>query len=629
VPDELRVASPPPKPLLVFDGDCHFCRRWIARWHNATGDAVNYIAYQDPAMTGQFPEIPQERYERAVQLILPDGTVCGGARAVFRSLYEAGREKWMYRVYERVPGWAEMAELVYDEVAQHRSFLSKIDRIYSGPGLWPLSDIRTRFIFLRGLALIYLIAFASLLGQIQGLSGSHGIVPVNTVMAALKVDMTQQHIGLERYHLLPTFAWWNASDASLNWQCGLGVGFSVLLLFGIAPAPVLFLLWCLYLSLVSVCSPFMDFQWDLLLLETGFLAIFFAPLQWVERPSKQSRPSSLIIWLLRWLIFRLMLESGCVKLLSGDASWWNLTALRVHFETQPLPTWVGWYAHQLPHGVLSVFTVIMFVIELIVPVFIFAGRKGRITAAVLFIFFQVLILLTGNYTFFNWLTILLCVPLLDDDVFLLLPATGPLPAVRRCPRWSRWILVPLTILIGLVTLMGCLGTLGVPRQWSMNDRFIYQWLAPFRSFNNYGLFAVMTQKRPEIIIEGSDDGQNWTPYEFKYKPGDLNQRPGFVAPCQPRLDWQMWFAALGGPRENEWILNLETRLLENSPEVLKLLAKNPFPKSPPKYIRAQLYEYHFTDRATRRKTGNWWRRDYLGPYLPPLALPRDHPGGNN
>ncbi len=335
---------------MVYDGECHFCCRWIARWHNATGEAIDYLPFQDESIAARFPEIPRQDFETAVRLILPDGSVCGGAEAVFRSLSEAGREKWMLKLYTKFPAYGDLAELAYEEVATHRSFLSTLDRIYSGPGKAPLSYIRVRFLFLRGLALIYLVAFASLWGQIDGLAGSRGIIPAKSLMAALKAEADADHAAVNRYHLVPTLAWWNASDQALNWQCEAGLICSLLLLCGIAPAPMLFLLWCIYLSLTTVGGVFLSFQWDWLLLETGFLAIFFAPLQWFERPSRQSKPSSVVIWLLRWLIFRLMLESGCVKLLSGDPTWWHLTALRVHYQTQPLPTWIGWYAHQLPPG---------------------------------------------------------------------------------------------------------------------------------------------------------------------------------------------------------------------------------------------------------------------------------------
>jgi len=239
---------------------------------------------------------------------------------------------------------------------------------------------------------------------------------------------------------LPTFAWWSASDAALHWQCGLGVACALALLAGIAPAVMLFLLWALYLSLCSISGPFLNFQWDTLLLETGFLAVFFAPLQLWERPSRQTRPPALVLWLLRWLLFRLMFESGCVKLMSGDVAWWHLTALRVHYETQPLPTWLGWYAHQCPPSVQSFCALVMFGIELVVPAFIFSGRRLRLLAAGIFAAFQMLIFLTGNYTFFNWLAILLCLPLLDDKALLAfrresVPAAETHPAAGRAARW--------------------------------------------------------------------------------------------------------------------------------------------------------------------------------------------------
>jgi uncharacterized membrane protein YphA (DoxX/SURF4 family) len=356
------------------------------------------------------------------------------------------------------------------------------------------------------------------------------------------------------------------------------------------------------------------------------LAIFFAPLQLWERPSRQARPPALVLWLLRWLLFRLMLESGCVKLMSGDASWWNLTALRVHFETQPLPTWIGWHAHQLPPAAQSIWTLVMFGIELVVPVFIITGRRLRLVAAGIFTGFQVLILLTGNYGFFNWLTILLCLPLLDDKALMFFRRGAVAeketnPVARRAARWPWPVTLGLTIFIVPLTTIPFLMAAGVRQTWPAPVIWVYRWVQPFRSFNSYGLFAVMTQKRPEIIVQGSDDGLNWKDYEFKYKPGDdLRRAPRFVAPYQPRLDWQMWFAALGGPRGNPWFFAFEKCLLENSPSVLALLGPNPFPRQPPKYIRALLYEYHFSDRATRRATGEWWRREVKGLYAPPLTL---------
>jgi predicted DCC family thiol-disulfide oxidoreductase YuxK len=650
---------------MVFDGDCQFCRRWIARWKESTGDAVDYLPFQDEEISRRFPEIPRTDLEEAVHLVLPDGTVFRGAHAVFRSLAVGGRHRWLARLYEKSTTFADSTETLYEEVALHRTFLSHLDSIYSGTGTAPPSYIGVRFLFLRGLALIYLIAFASLACQIQGLSGSRGIAPAQVLMREARAAFAQHNVGLDRFHSLPTFAWWSATDSALNWQCCLGVACSIALLFGIAPAPLLFLLWALYLSLCSICGPFLDFQWDNLLLETGFLAIFFAPLQLFERPSRQPPPPALMLWLMRWLMFRLMFESGCVKLLSGDFSWWNFTALRVHYETQPLPTWIGWYAHQLPPRVQAISQGLMFAIELIVPAFIFCGRRLRLIAAALLALFQIVILLTGNYTFFNWLALLLCLPLLDDKIVKIFRRGNsldgePAPVVirTRAPRWPWPITICLTAAILSVTVIQVLSAMRERKRWPAPEVALYVWLEPFRSLNNYGLFAMMTQLRPEIIVEGSDDGQNWLAYDFKYKPGDLKRIPAFVAPYQPRLDWQIWFAALNdprynarffdfemrllqnsdavldqprldwqrwfaalsNPRYNPWFFKFEMRLLQNSDPVLALLQHNPFPKAPPKYIRAMLYEYRFTDRAERRATGDWWKRKLLGPYVPAHTL---------
>jgi len=611
---------------MVFDGDCQFCRRWIARWKNATAGAVDYLPFQDETIALRFPEVPRQDFEEAVHLFLPDGSVCRGAEAVFRALAEGGRFRWLSRFYRKFPAFADLAEMLYEEIAHHRTSLSKLDRIYSGPGVEPPAYVRVRCVFLRGLALVYLIAFLSFWVQMDGLIGSHGIIPAGDFMAAVKTDLAQAHVtGLERFHLLPTFAWWSASDSALHWQCGLGVACGLALLAGFAPTLMLILLWALYLSLCGISSPFLNFQWDTLLLETGFLAVFFAPLQWWERPSRQARPPALVVWLLRWLLFRLMFESGCVKLLNGDPSWWHLSALRVHYETQPLPTWIGWHAHQLSPLLQSCSVLVMFVIELVVPVFIFCGRRLRLAAAVVFASFQVIIMLTGNYGFFNWLALLLCLPLLDDKALALFrrktaPAAEPDPAALRAARWPWPATLGLTLIVVPLTLIPFLLTLRVSQSWSAPVLAVYSWVQPLRTFNNYGLFAVMTPTRPEIIVQGSEDRLTWRDYEFKYKPGDLTRAPGFVAPYQPRLDWQMWFAALERPRDNPWFWRFELGLLQNSPPVLALLGRNPFPTAPPKYVRALLYEYHFTDRAARRATGQWWEREYKSVYIPPLSL---------
>lgn len=625
---DIRVAAPPSKPLLVFDGDCNICALWIRRWQQMTGAAVEYLPSQDTSIAALFPEIPRERFNTAVQLIEPDGTVYSGAEAVFRALAKNPKWRWPLGAYENSPAIANITECSYRFVAGNRTFFSWLTRCLWGRHVEVPDYFLTRWFFLRALGVVYLVAFVSLWTQISGLIGHNGILPTDQFMSAVRQQCAAQGIGLERFHLLPTLCWFDPSDGFLHLQCAAGTVCAVLLIFGVAPTLCLALLWLLYLSLVTVGRDFLGFQWDNLLLETGLLAIFFAPLQLLPRLAQEAPPSRLFLWLLRLLLFKLMFSSGCVKLLSGDPAWRNLTALTFHYQTQPLPTWIGWYAQQLPLWFQKLSCAAMFGIELGVPFLIFTPRRLRLLGAALLAGLQVLILLTGNYTFFNWLTLALCLLLLDD--FLLanwLPANfrarftihNPQSTPRRWPH-------PLLVLIAVVILsassftlaitLGCRSPLLAPFGWVAGH------LAPLRSVNNYGLFAVMTTQRNEIIVEGSNDGTNWMAYEFRYKPGDVTRRPSFVAPFQPRLDWQMWFAALGNVRQNPWFENFCLRLLQGSPEVLALLDKNPFPDKPPRFIRAEFYNYHFTNFAERRATGACWKCESIGEYLPPVSLPQ-------
>ncbi|MSU59077.1 MAG: DUF393 domain-containing protein [Pedosphaera sp.] len=633
----MHVAAPPPKPLLIFDGECDFCGLWISRWRQSAGTRVDFLPFQDTSVGDRFPEIPRAQFERAVQLIETDGAVYGGAEAVFRLLaHPPGAQPWL-RWYQASADFAKSAEAAYRFVAGHRPLFSWLTRIGWGRHVEQPRHFLVRGIFLRGLGVVYLIAFLSLWSQIFGLIGRNGILPAEQFISNAGNFFDTHGIGADRHRMLPTLCWFGASDSALRIQCAAGTVLAILVIVGIAPAPCLFLLWLIYLSLSSVCREFLGFQWDILLLETGFLAIFFAPLQlWpVRSVSREPPPSRLVLWLLRWLLFQLMFESGIVKLLSGDATWRDLSALTFHYESQPLPTWIGWHAHQLPFWFQKFSCVVMFVIELAVPFLFFAPRRLRLFGCGATVALQILILLTGNYTFFNCLTLLLCVTLLDDftlrellpDRLRRSPALDATPMNREQARktqhafrWPRWVLAPLTGFVLCLTAGEFLFTIGA--RWRVLEPVmaLHDYCAPLRTFNSYGLFRVMTTSRPEIIVEGSNDGVNWQPYEFKYKAGDVSRRPAFVAPHQPRLDWQMWFAALGDVRHNPWFGEFCVRLLQGSPEVLALLEKNPFPEKPPRYIRAVLYDYRFTNCAEKRAMGAWWKRKELGIYLPPISL---------
>ncbi|MBI4313985.1 MAG: lipase maturation factor family protein [Candidatus Omnitrophica bacterium] len=604
------------KPLHVYDGDCGFCRRWISHWQLSTGDRVDYAPYQEVAH--RFPDIPAAQFKAAVHLIEPGGRVSKGAEAVLRTLAYAPEKRWMLWMYRHVPGLKFFLELAYRVIARHRTKFSSLTQWLWGNHVGPASHQMTRWIFLRMLGCIYLIAFASLVPQIHGLIGQNGILPVQELLDAAG----RQLGGDQARHLFPTLFWLNASDPALTFVCLAGIALSAALIIGLAQLPALIGLWICYLSLTIAGQEFLSFQWDILLLETGFLAIFFCPLRWTPAPpARETPPSQAILWLLRWLLFRLMFGSGMVKLASGDSAWANLTALTYHYQTQPLPTPLSWYFHQMPTGFHVFCAAFMFIVELLVPFLIFAPRRLRVWGCGIMIFFQIFIFATGNYAFFNILTIALCLLLLDDAVW---PAwirrllRNEKPEPLRPFRWRAAITIPVAIMILFLSITPSL------KFRSMDESGIlvqsYRWLAPFRLVNSFGLFAVMTTRRPEIIIEGSRDGRKWLAYEFKYKPGDVRHPPSYVAPHQPRLDWQMWFAALSNARANRWFMRLAQRLLEGSPEVTGLLKKNPFVGGPPRYIRATLYDYRFATPGERARDGAWWHREEIKPYCPILSL---------
>lgn len=477
---------------------------------------------------------------------------------------------------------------------------------------------RTRRLFLRLLGVVYLIAFASLEVQIEGLLGVDGLRPA----AELLQDAAA---GRETAPVLrvPTVFWWTgADDAVLRGTCRLGVVAAALLATGLLPLPLLALLWILYLSLVSVGGPFLRFQWDALLLETGFLSIFWAPLSWrIGAPG--AAPSRVVLWLLRWLLFRLMFFSGWVKLASGDPTWWDLSALSYHFWTQPLPAWTSWYANLLPGELLRLTCGVVLVLELALPFAIFAGRRARLVAACGFALLQLGIAATGSYGFFNLLSLVLCVPLLDDGW---LGATGAaknaIAASSRREVHSRRLrlardIAVAALLLGLSAPLTWRQLTGLP---SALDHLLARgtdFLAPFEVVNPYGLFAVMTKTRPEVVVEGSEDGTSWRPYELPWKPGALDRAPGFAAPHMPRLDWQLWFDGLaiehlltGGRGRSDIVTpSLLAALRRGSPAVRDLLAEDPFPAAPPRFLRWRLYRYRFTSGAERAATGDWWQRE--------------------
>jgi len=589
---------------LVYDGDCAVCRYWVVYWQGLTdGQCIVFRPYQEAA--ADFPTIPVEAFQRAIQLIEPDGRVYSGAAATFRVLRHApGRGVWWWS-YSHLPGAAAMSEWAYAFLARRRGLLGRLTKILWGPALQAERYALVSWVFLRLLGAIYIAAFASLGVQIVGLIGQKGILPVGDYLPA-----AHRVFGSSAYRALPTLFWVNSGDTALVAGTAVGALLGLLVFVDRWTRTALVGLFALYLSYVYAGQDFMSFQWDTLLLEAGFLAIFLPG------------GSRIIVWLFRWLVFRYLFLAGLVKLLSGDPTWRGLTALEYHFWTQPLPTPLAWYAAQLPPWLLMGGTAATLAIELGSVFLIFLPRRLRAAAACCVLLLQSLIVLTGNYNFFNLLTMLMCVFLFDDAALhRWVPRRLESRAARHPPLPSRRT-TALAAALALVVV-----PLGLNRIWQTVARAdlpvlgaVTRVVSPLFIVNPYGLFAVMTTARPEIVIEGSSDGRVWREYVFRYKPGPLSRPAMWNIPHQPRLDWQMWFAALGGPRENLWIVGLMRRLLEGSPPVLALLDFNPFTDAPPKYVRAQLYDYRFADRGMHAVTGQWWVRRPERLYFPEISL---------
>jgi predicted DCC family thiol-disulfide oxidoreductase YuxK len=587
---------------LVYDGECGICRYWVNYWQDLTHGDVAYRAYQEAA--GDFPAIAPAAFQRAIQLIEPDGQVYSGAAATFRVLRHApGRAAWWW-CYSHLPGFASSSEAAYAFFAARRGLLNALSKILWGPKLAAERYTLVSWIFLRGFGAIYVAAFASLGVQVLGLIGHDGILPVAEYFAA-----AHRAIGNSAYQLLPSLFWVNTSDTVLVAGAVIGILLGVLVIVDRWTRPALIGLFALYLSYVHAGQDFMSFQWDTLLLEVGFLSIFL------------TGGSRIVVWLFRWLVFRYLFMAGIVKLLSGDPTWHDLTALEYHFWSQPLPTPLAWYAAQLPARLLIAGTAATLAIELGSVFLIFLPRRIRAAAAFCVLLLQSMIVLTGNYNFFNLLTMLLCVFLFDDAALRVIARRVESPALRRAPLPGRSATLIATLLAALVVPVG----LNEIRRTFTHTELpvigsVTRAVSPWFIVNPYGLFAVMTTTRPEIVIEGSADGETWREYVFRYKPGPLTRPALWNIPHQPRLDWQMWFAALGRPGDNPWFIMLMWRLLQGSPPVLALLQFNPFTEAPPKYLRAQLYDYRFADGRTHRASDQWWTRRLQGLYFPQVSV---------
>jgi hypothetical protein len=484
---------------------------------------------------------------------------------------------------------------------------------------------RVRWLYLRALGGVALVATGSFWAQLQGLIGADGIWPAARLVGQLKASPDFLYFDY------PTLAWISGSDAFLHFLAGGSVLLSVLLIIGVAPRLVLGLLWLFWMSLVHVGGPFLNFQWDVLLIEASFFSIPFAPPGWFPRLRDEAEPAPWSVFLLQWLAFKLTFSSGVVKLASGDPSWRDLTALSYHYWTQPLATWSSELASLLPMGVHQAMCFVMFVLELPVAALALGPPKLRQIAAWGMLTLQAGLAAAGNYSYFNLLAIVLCIPLIDDAALrMLAPKWKPAELPERPHVSSRGAEIgegndgreaaaePNYEIAGR-TFAAAVAVLGLMVFFRIGAPVLDR-LQPFNTLNGYGAFAWMSKTRPEIILEGSNDGVAWTPWEFKYKPGRLDVRPGFIAPWQPRLDWQMWFAALGPCERSQWVLALQQQLLKGSSPVRALMGEDPFGGAPPKFLRTTLWQYRF---APWSEKGVWWAREDPRPFCPPLTLGPD------
>ena len=509
-------------------------------------------------------------------------------------------------------------------------FTSALGRLFSeSPGA--ADRLIPRWLFLRMLGAIYFSAFFSLVFQIRGLIGPNGILPAGDYLQA--VAHTLGHV--QRFWYAPTLLWWSSGSLMLMALCWVGMIASFLLFLNVWPRGMLVVCFVCFLSFVSAAQDFSGYQSDGMLLEAGFISFFFAPPR--PRPGLGAKhpPSWASLFLLQWEWFRIYFESGAVKLLSGDPQWRNFTAMDEYYQNGPLPTWIGWYVQHLPHWFHAATVYATLAMELGLVWMLFLPRRWRIVCFFIVTPWQIGVILTANYTFLNYLVLALGVLLLDDRFVLdivperwasrLRRALGSQESVGTDPPVGesvagRWKRAKLTITSLLMAWVGYATT--AQMIWMFTKVPLpttpVSALEPFRIANRYGLFAVMTRGRFEIEFQGSNDGQTWIAYPFRYKPQALDRPPGIYAPYQPRFDWNLWFASLGSWRDYPFVPNTEVRLLENEKDVLALFAGNPFSQAPPHQIRAVLWQYWFTTMAEKRATGMWWRREFVGLYAPTL-----------
>jgi hypothetical protein len=474
----------------------------------------------------------------------------------------------------------------------------------------------TRFLVLRLLGLVYFVAFLSLAQQVRPLIGAHGLLPAHTFLERVATHVGSRGAAFLR---LPSVFWLDASDRVLVAGAWFGTALALPVVLGYANALLLAVLWALYLSFIHVGQDWYGYGWEIQLVETGFLAVFLCPLL-DGRPFPRRPPPLPVVWCLRWLVVRIMLGAGLIKL-RGDRCWRDLTCLDFHFETQPIPNPLSRTLHFLPRWTHVAGVLFNHLAELVAPWFAFGPRRARHAAGLVFVAFQVFLILSGNLSFLNWLTIVPALACFDDSA---LRRVLPRRLVARAERAAataepsaaqRLAVGALVVLVAVLSIPPVVNLLS-SRQ-AMNTSF-----DPLALVNTYGAFGSVGRARPEIVFEGTRDSAigadtQWREYEFKCKPGDPRRRPCVISPYHYRIDWQIWFAAMSVPQAYPWTVHLVWKLLHNDPGALGLLGRNPFPDTPPRYVRALLYRYEFVPPGS--PDGAWWRRTLVRSWLPPLS----------
>ncbi|PYU13476.1 MAG: membrane protein [Acidobacteria bacterium] len=507
----------------------------------------------------------------------------------------------------------------------------------SQPGHGKTEGLLPRWIFLRALGLIYYSAFFSLAFQIKGLIGPQGILPANEYLRGVA-----EQFGRVGYWYAPTLLWFSSGRHLLTGICWVGMIASVLLVLNLWPRGMLAICFVCFLSFVSAAQDFSAYQSDGMLLEAGFLSLFYAPRGFRPGWGETSPPSRASWFLLAWECFRIYFESGVGKIMGGDPEWRNFTALDDYYQNGPLPTWIGWYMQHWPHWFHAATAFGTLALELGLVWMMFLPRWFRIVCFCIVTPWQMGIILSANYTFLNYLVLALGFLLLDDGIlkhFLPKRWKGRSPVEHEARpmaeesaerNWrnalskqsAAWKLAITAVMLAWIFYATTAQMVWMVKPVGLPTTPVSA-LEPFRIANRYGLFEVMTRGRYEIEFQGSDDGQNWRVYPFRFKPQDPAKAPGIYAPYQPRFDWNLWFASLSTWRQEPIVPRTEQALLRGSPDVLLLFAGNPFPKAPPRQVRAVLWQYWFTTPEEKRANGIWWRREQLGLYAPTLEREAD------